>query len=362
MKVGKLDLSSKAILAPMMGITDSPFRKLNKEYGAGLSFTEMVSALGVIENEFRTLRYLAFSKNEKPVGIQFLGNNPDYLYKAVKEVVQFKPDVIDLNCGCPVQKVCKWNMGAALLDQPSLIGNLVKKMVNAAGEVPVSVKMRLGKDKSRVTILENAKVAEDNGASFITVHAKVKNEKAENKPVIEWLRKVKETISIPVVANGFMFTPQDCLEVMQQTGCDNVLIARGAIGNPFIFSRLNALLSGKDDPGEPSFDDIKNAALKHLHLIFEENDEDKGLFKVRKNMIWYFMNYNGIYDFIQKIYSLNSRNSVEDYIAEHTEMLKQNVYPEEDREEIKKVFLERVLFWMNETGEVELPLKQQLYK
>ncbi len=356
MKVGQLDLSTKAILAPMMGVTDSPFRKLLKEYNLGLSFTEMVSALGVIENEFRTLRYLAFNRNEKPIGIQFLGNNPKYLYKAVKEVLSFKPDVLDLNCGCPVQKVCKWNMGAALLDQPTLIGNLVKSMVDASGGLPVSVKLRLGKDKKKVTILETAKAAEDNGASFITVHAKVKSEKADEKPVLDWLRKVKKTVSIPVVANGFLFTPQDCIEVIQQTGCDNIMIARGAIGNPFIFSRVHALLNQKEDPGEPSFDDIKNAALKHLQFIFEENGEEKGIFKARKNMIWYYMNYNGVNEFIQKIYSLNSINSVEDYLEEHTEKLKNGVYPEENKEDIKKVFLEHVLFWMNESGEVELPV------
>jgi tRNA-dihydrouridine synthase B len=160
MKIGNVDLGHKLILAPMADITDSSFRTIAKKNGAGLTFTQMVSAKGVVNNNFDTLRLLVFSRSEKPIGVQLLGNNPEYLSGAVKELIKLKPDLIDLNCGCPVDKVTKYNMGADLLDDPKQIGKLVNSMVKVSEGVPISVKVRLGRDKKKINIIDNAKAAE----------------------------------------------------------------------------------------------------------------------------------------------------------------------------------------------------------
>jgi tRNA-dihydrouridine synthase B len=249
MKIGNLDIGKKAILAPMAEVTDAPFRQICREHGAGLTFTQMVSAKGVVENAFATLKVLAFSQSEKPIGVQLLGSDPEYIAKAIHELHSFKPDLIDLNCGCSVPNVCRIGLGASILDKPDLLEKLVKTMVKAAGKIPVSVKIRVGGDRQHVTLMRNAKIIEDNGASLITVHARFRSDSYKQEADWSWIGKVKEAVSIPVVGNGSLFEPEECLRMMNQTGCDSVFIARGALGNPFIFSRLNAMLStGKPQP------------------------------------------------------------------------------------------------------------------
>lgn len=346
MKIGSLDIGQKAIVAPMAEVSDTPFRHICREYGAGLTFTQMVSAKGVIENSFTTLKALAFSQREKPIGIQFLGNNPGYLEKAINEVKSFKPDLIDLNCGCSVSQVCKHGLGASLLDNQILLGNLVKTMVKASDNIPVSVKIRLGRNKSKINVIQNAKIIEDNGASFITVHARTRENSYEDPADWEWIGRVKESVSIPVVGNGSLFTPEDCVEMIRKTGCDSVFIARGALGNPFIFNGLNNILEMNSCPGNPEIDEVAKVAVKHLYLQIKDSGEILGVKKIRKYLIWYFRFYQGVTSFIDNIHSFNKPEELEEYIFQHVKNIKENNYPEEDLEKIDKSFKERILFWM----------------
>ncbi|HEX2982574.1 MAG TPA: tRNA dihydrouridine synthase DusB [Ignavibacteriales bacterium] len=346
MKVGELELSGRAILAPMAEVTDAPFRTICKENGAGLTFTQMVSAEGVFKNSFGTLKYLSFSKNEKPIGVQLLGNNPDYIFKAIKDLKELKPDIIDLNCGCSVTKVCQNNMGASLLDHPDKIRLLAGRMKEAAGGIPVSIKMRAGRSRQKINIEDNAKAAEDGGASMIIVHGRVRADEYSDAPDWSWIKRAKQAVSIPVVGNGSLFEPSDCIKMMDETGCDAVLIARGALGNPFIFSRLNSILtSGKDI--EIGAEEIHKTALKHFRMMIDDVGEERGIKNARKHLAWYYKYQDGIFKFIEKIYSLENKELVEEYLAEHTENIINGVYPKEDFERIRKSFNERVLFWMN---------------
>jgi tRNA-dihydrouridine synthase B len=346
MKIGKLDIGRKAIFAPMAEVTDTPFRQICRENGAGLTFTQMVSAKGVVENSFITLKALVFHQSEKPIGIQFLGSDPVYLERAVNEVKSFKPDLVDLNCGCSVAQVCKYGLGASLLDDSKLLENLVKKMVKAAGDIPVSVKIRLGRNRKKINVIQNAKIIEDNGASFITVHGRTREDSYSDSADWEWIKKVKESVSIPVVGNGSLFSPSDCKRMIDETGCDSVLIARGAIGNPFIFSRFNTLMETGYDPGEPDIEKVAETAIKHLHLQVKDSGEILGVKKIRKNLIWYFRFYQGISYFINKIFTLEKVEEIEEFISEHAKKIKSNNFPEEDLNKIDKSFKDRVLFWI----------------
>lgn len=346
MLIGQVDLSNKLLLAPMADVTDQSFRHIAREFGVGLTFTQMVSAKGVLENEFDTLRYLAFNKNEKPIGVQILGNDPDIIGASVKEIVKYRPDVIDLNSGCPVDNVTKHKMGACLMSSPKLLGRIINEMKKAAGDVPVSAKFRLGEDEKHITVIESARAAEDNGASYITVHARTRKDKYDKSSKWEWLAKVKESVSIPVVGNGSIFTAADAIRMKEETGVDSVMVARGALGNPFIFSRYNSIVEKNFDPGSPDINTVKETVLKHCNLLIREYGEIRALVFIKKNIIWYYKNFNGINTLIDNIMKAGSVNEVLELVERHTENIKNANYPEEDLEIIKQKFKMKVLFWL----------------
>ncbi|MGD8777936.1 MAG: tRNA dihydrouridine synthase DusB [Ignavibacteria bacterium] len=353
MKVGRLDIGDKLILAPMADVTDAPFRIIAKEHGAGLTFTQMVSAKGILTNEFYTLRKLAFSRSEKPIGVQLLGKGPELLYGAVKELHRFQPDVIDLNCGCPVEQVTKYEMGSAIMDNPELLGKLVASMVKGSeGIIPVSVKIRLGKNRNTINIIDNAKIIEDNGASLIILHARARVDRYETNPLWEWIAKVKDTVSIPVVGNGSVFKPEDAVKLLSFTGCDSIMVARGALGNPFLFERYNAVKKGMNDSGLPEVSKVTEVCTKHIKLLNVEYGEFNSLDKIKKNVIWYFRNYNGITCLIEKLLSLKSFKEIKNLIENHSQKIKKGEYPEENLEQIFKKFNNKVVFWQAEEKEL----------
>lgn len=348
MKIGNLDLGKKLFLAPMAEVSDSSFRKICKEHGAGLTFTQMVSALGVIKNNFETLRYFSFSRSEKPVGVQVLAKDPEILGEAVKEIVKFKPDLIDLNCGCSVEKVVSNKLGAALIDDPKRIGILVRKMVDSSNGIPISIKTRLGKDKSRINILEVAKTVEENGGSLIFLHVRTRADKYDSDVVLNWLKKVKQSISIPVVGNGSLFTPQDVKSMLEETGCDSAMIARGALGNPFLFERFNSFIETGIEPGQPDAGVVRDVLLKHIKLTIEEFGEPACLDKIKKHTVWYFKNYPGIDLLLDSIFSFTSIDSIRTLIIEHTDKILSNGYSAASNSDINKKFKKKVLFWLEE--------------
>jgi tRNA-dihydrouridine synthase B len=343
LKFGSLELESNAFLAPMAEITDYAFRTIAKNYGAGLTFTQMVSAEGVIKNNFNTLRMLTFSRAEKPIGVQLLGNDPDIIGRAVKELVKFKPDIIDLNCGCPVEKVYSCKMGAFLLSQPDKLGKLVREMVKNSDGIPISVKIRLG-PKEKVNVLENVKVIEDNGASVIILHARNRADRYDVEAEWEWIARVKEEVKISVVGNGSIFDAQDAIAMLDQTKCDGVLLGRGALGNPFIFKQIKLLKNGIKY--SPTIEEISEVALLHTNLLQKEQSLSISLDRAKKNIIWYFKYQNGIENLITELYSAVNFERIKEIIIAHTDRLLNNFYPQQDVEEINRKFNNRVLFWL----------------
>lgn len=352
MKVGNIDVGTKLFLAPMAEITDSSFRKICKEHGAGLTFTQMVSAAGVIKNDFETLRNLSFHRSEKPIGVQILGNNPAIIGDAVKEISNLNPDLIDLNSGCPVEKVTSNTMGAALLDDPKRIGKIVSSMVKFSNGIPVSVKIRLGKNEKSINVIEVAKAIEDNGGSMIFVHARTRDEKYDSIPHWNWIKKVKENVNIPVIGNGSLFCPQDVVKMIAETNCDSAMIARGALGNPFFFERYNTLIEKGFDPGQPSVNYVKDVLLKQIEFLEQEYGEIKCLDKAKKNIIWYFKDYPGLEFLLEKVFSANSLNYLRFLIAEHSCRLIENNYELNINSKVNSKFKKKVLFWLEEDYEI----------
>lgn len=347
MKIGSLNIGQKLIVAPMAEVTDAPFRKISKKMGAGLTFTQMVSADGVARGHFQTLRLLTFSREEKPIGVQMLGNDPEIIKDAVKEIIKLKPDVIDINAGCPVKKVLSKNMGSALLNSPHLLGKIIRQMADSSNGVPILAKMRLGKDRNNINILKNAKIAEENGASGIIVHARTVDMQYSEPHLPEWIKKVKESVSIPVIGNGSVFNPNDAVEMIKATHCDSVIIARGALGNPFLFSRFNTLVETGTDPGSPSIDLIEKIVLEHIELIRKEYGKILGLTKAKKNIIWYFKSLNGINYLISEILSAAEFEQLPKIINKHIENLEIGKYPENNKKiEIEEKFKQKILFWL----------------
>ncbi|MDZ7766647.1 MAG: tRNA-dihydrouridine synthase family protein [Melioribacteraceae bacterium] len=346
MLIGDTDLSKRLVVAPMADVSDSSFRYIAKKYGAGLTFTQMVSAKGILENDFSTLRYLAFSKNEKPIGVQLLGSDPELVSAAVKEIKRYKPDTIDLNCGCPKDSVTKFKMGACLMNTPANVGKLIAGMKKSAGDIPISAKFRLGENDKKITLIENAKAAEDNGASFIIVHARTKDDKYDQSAKWGWLAKVKSSVNIPVIGNGSVFYPDDAVRMKEETGVDSVMVARGALGNPFLFSRYNSIVDNNYDPGVPGVKLVKDILLEHIDKLQIEYGSVRSLNYIKKNTIWYFRDFTGISNFIEKIMAARSIEQIKELIEVHSEKIKNGDYPIEDLDIIKQKFKMKVLFWL----------------
>jgi len=345
-KLAGIDFNKRLILAPMAEITDGAFRKISKKFGCGLTFTQMVSAEGILNNNFNTLRYLAFSQEEKPIGVQILGNDPLTLSLAVKELVHFNPDVIDLNSGCPVAHVAGNNMGASLMESPALLAKLINSMVAAAGKIPVSVKFRLGRDDKNISIVESAKIAEENGAAFITVHFRTMENSYDEEPKFEWLKKIKEKTSIPIVVNGSIFSVSDALKLRKELDADALMVARGALGNPFIFKRFNNILDEGADPGPPTPDEISKTLFEHLNLLKDEFGEFKALDKAKKHAVWYWMRSDGISDLLERIFAVKNWNELAELLNNHADMVANRRFKKGDVAVIEKKFKKKILFWL----------------
>ena len=280
-------------LAPLAGVTDSAFRRVCFEQGAAMAFTEMVSAKGLYYRNANTEDLLRIHEDEGPVGIQLFGSEPLMLQFAA-EKLKDRPNVcVDLNMGCPVPKVVKNGEGSALLKSPALAEELVREAVKAAGK-PVTVKMRVGFDESHpVDPVAFALRMQEAGAAMVTVHGRTREQYYSGKADWSVIRRIKQALDIPVAGNGDIFSAEDALRMLDETGCDLAVIARGALGNPWIFRECEAAWKGEALPKRPDMDEIIETVKKHALLLLEDKEEYRAVREMRKHAAWYTKGVKG---------------------------------------------------------------------
>ncbi len=274
------------MLAPLAGITNLPFRLMAREFGCGLCFTEMISANGLIRESAKTIDYLRSSPEDIPLGVQLFGANPDVMAHAAVLVASHHPDIIDINMGCPVKKVVKTGSGAMLMKDPVLAGRIIAAVVKAVN-VPVTVKIRSGWSRSSLNAVEISGVAEDSGAVAIVVHGRTADQGFSGHADWGIIAQVKSAVKIPVIGNGDIREPEDALRMLAQTGCDAVMVGRGALGNPWIFQGINQLLAGLSDSGHPAVSERFDMIKKHWEMEKHYYGRRIANRSFRKHLLWY---------------------------------------------------------------------------
>jgi nifR3 family TIM-barrel protein len=284
--IGAVHLSSQLVLAPLAGITDLPLRMLSREFGCELAFTTMISASSLAWSNIKTEKMLFTEPGDRPLGIQLLGADPEMLARAVDKLAGVSFDILDLNAACPVPKVVRKGEGASLMKDPKKIYELVKVLVERTA-VPVTVKLRAGWDNDSRNATEAALRAEDAGAQAVFIHGRTRAQEYRGRVQYESIREVKKALSIPVIGSGDAFSPRLIKKMLDETGCDGVALARGALGNPWLFQEANAFLEGKPVQDRPGPDIILAVMRRHLERCCAFHGEALGTKLFRKFFSWY---------------------------------------------------------------------------
>lgn len=290
LKIGNVSLDGNIVLAPMAGVTDLPFRLLCKEQGAGLLCMEMVSAKGIMYNNKNTKFLLTIDERERPVSLQLFGSDADIISEQAKRIEELPFDILDINMGCPVPKIVNNGDGSALMKNPLLAGEIIEKTARAI-QKPVTVKIRKGFDEEHINAVEMAHIAQESGAAAIAVHGRTREQYYSGKADWEIIRKVKEAVKIPVIGNGDVWTPQDAIDMRKQTGCDGVMIGRGAQGNPWIFKQILHYEQTGELLEKPSPQEVTEMILRHAKMQMEFKGEYTGMREIRKHAAWYTAGY-----------------------------------------------------------------------
>ena len=314
LKIGNVELKNRYILGPMAGVTDLPFRLLCKEQGAGLLCMEMVSAKAIYYNNRNTESLLEIHPDETPVSLQLFGSDPKIMSEMAKRIEERPFAILDVNMGCPVPKVVRNGEGSALMKEPKLVYEIVSALVKAIDK-PVTVKIRKGFDDDHVNAVEIAKIIEEAGAAAVAVHGRTREQYYSGKADWDIIRQVKEAVSIPVIGNGDVTSPQKADVLVRQTGCDGIMIARGAEGNPWIFSEMIHWEETGELPSRPDKDEIREMMLKHARLQLKYKGEFCGIREMRKHVAWYTKGLKGAARLREKVNAVESLEELENLLT-----------------------------------------------
>lgn len=314
--IGNVKLEGNLLLGPMAGVTDLPFRLLCKEKGADLVYTEMVSAKGIQYNNKNTEGLLQISEKERPAALQLFGADPDILSETAKRLEHRNFDILDINMGCPVPKVVNNGEGSALMMNPELIGEIVRR-VSTGYSKPVTVKIRKGFHEDSNNAVEVARIAQENGAAAVAVHARTREQFYSGKADWEVIRRVKEAVSIPVIGSGDVFTPEDAERMMRETNCDGIMLARGTRGNPWIFEQIKTYLNTGILMPKPGFAEVKEMILRHGALSVEYKGLYTGIREMRKHVAWYTTGYPGSAKIRNRVNEIESLEDLQQLLEEY---------------------------------------------
>ena len=302
MKIGNIQIDFPVLLAPMAGFTDYPFRVLCKRMGAGLVYSEFVSADGIIRENTRTIEMIKFSDEERPIGIQIFGNDPSTMSQAASFIdKKFSPDIIDINYGCPVPKVTKKGGGSAALKDLCLMDDITIAVIEAVPNIPVTVKMRAGWDNDSIIIPEVGERLQNIGIKAITLHPRTTKQRYKGKANWDLIKYLKQNIAIPVIGNGDIYCVDDIKRMLDHTECDAVMIARAAQGNPWIFREAEKFFNNKKYSNSPSLIEIAKVCNDHFNLLINNRGQSIGMNLMRKHLSNYLKGFPGAASYRQKL-------------------------------------------------------------
>lgn len=315
LKIGNVELENNIFLAPMAGITDLPFRKIYKKFGCGLVYTEMASSKAIHYNDIKTQKILEVCDEEKPIAIQIFGNDPEIMAEAANKLSE-NADIIDINMGCPAPKVTKNQEGSSLLLKPDLVAQIVKQ-VSLSSKVPVTVKIRKGWDNDNINAIEIAKIAQENGAKAITLHGRTRQEFYTGKADWEIIKKVKESVDIPVIGNGDITSEEDAKKIFEETNCDGIMIGRAALGNPWIFSKIIYYLKTNQKLDEITNNQKLEIMLEHYNDEIKYKGQNIAVKEMRKHIAWYIKGMPDATKIREKINTQEDANVVKDILVNY---------------------------------------------
>ena len=323
LKIGNVRLENPYILAPMAGVTDLPFRLLCKEMGAGLICMEMVSAKAISFHNKNTEKLMEIEEKERPVSMQLFGSDPDLIAEMAAQIEERPFDILDLNMGCPVPKVVNNGEGSALMKNPKLAAEIVRKTAKAI-QKPLTVKIRKGFDEAHSNAVEMAKYLEDAGAAAIAVHGRTREQYYAGKADWEIIRQVKEAVSVPIIGNGDVTDPISAHKMMEETGCDGVMIGRASRGNPWIFRQLVEYDKTGNIPERPDVAELKAMILRHARLQLQYKGEYTGIREMRKHVAWYTAGYPHSAAIRRRVNEIETIGQLEEMLESIPEKLDRN--------------------------------------
>ena len=316
MKIDDIILENPVFLAPMAGITDLPFRLICKGMGCGMVYTEMISSRGLYYGDKKTEKLLKIHPDEKPVALQIFGSDPDVMAKAAYMLNERENAILDINMGCPTPKIVKNKDGCALMRDIELAGRIVKAVVKESIK-PVTVKIRKGWDENNVNAVEFAKVMEQSGAKAITVHGRIREQFYSGRADWDIIKEVKEAVTVPVIGNGDIFTVEAGMKLLNEIRCDAIMVARGSLGNPWLFKRLIHYIKTGDLLSEPTPEEKINMALKHLNSAIGYKGERVGIIEMRKHIAWYVKGLKNSASLRDRINKIDHKSDLEKALTEY---------------------------------------------